>query len=260
MTTSVSQATCGPLHAYLKACHSTSPDACTSTVDAWCRWTMRPACFLPGKGIAKKCGVARSSITALAQLTKAVVSHSATRDSALQCPWLKICPQVDRPTMFSLSMPTRRRRMHWVYYLVAVAVLWAGVRWLNSLARPSHVLGVTNGRLAACPDTPNCVSSQAADPAKRLEPISLSSSKKVAMNEVDSVIRSMPNSKIITIADGYLHAEFCSAVFGFIDDVEFMLDNSTGQVDFRSASRVGHSDLGANRRRMQEIARRLEAR
>jgi uncharacterized protein (DUF1499 family) len=79
------------------------------------------------------------------------------------------------------------------------------------------------------------------------------------MNEVESVIRSMANSKIITMADGYLYADFCRAMFGFIDDVEFMLNKSTGQNDFRSASRVGYSNPGANRRRMQEIPGRLEA-
>lgn len=58
--------------------------------------------------------------------------------------------------------------------------------------------------------------------------------------------------------DNYLHFEFRSTIFRFVDDVEFLVDDSSGTVDFRSASRVGHSDLGANRNRMEKILARLK--
>ena len=63
----------------------------------------------------------------------------------------------------------------------------------------------------------------------------------------------MPRTRIAEDDGYYVHAEFRSRVFRFVDDVEFLLDDATGQIYFRSASRVGRSDLGVNRRRMEAI-------
>jgi uncharacterized protein (DUF1499 family) len=50
---------------------------------------------------------------------------------------------------------------------------------------------------------------------------------------------------------GYLHAECRSALFGFVDDLELHLRVSEGVIAVRSASRLGYSDLGVNRRRVE---------
>ena len=65
----------------------------------------------------------------------------------------------------------------------------------------------------------------------------------------------MPEATIIEEQDDYLYAEFRSRIFRFVDDVEFAVDNENNEVHFRSASRVGHSDLGVNRARMERIQR-----
>jgi uncharacterized protein (DUF1499 family) len=52
-------------------------------------------------------------------------------------------------------------------------------------------------------------------------------------------------------------AEFTSRAFGFVDDVEWVIDAVEQRIDFRSASRVGYSDLGVNRRRMHKLTDRL---
>ena len=59
--------------------------------------------------------------------------------------------------------------------------------------------------------------------------------------------------RIVAMERDHVHAEFTSRMFGFVDDVEFVIDSDRSRIDFRSASRVGHWDLGANRRRMRKL-------
>src|SRR5262245_6560219 len=92
--------------------------------------------------------------------------------------------------------------------------------------RPTN-LGVTNGRLAPCPETPNCVCTRAADEQHGIEPISYTGTAEKALAKLKAVISSFPRTKIVTTADTYLHAEFTSAVFRYVDDVEFLLDDAT---------------------------------
>jgi uncharacterized protein (DUF1499 family) len=74
------------------------------------------------------------------------------------------------------------------------------------------------------------------------------------------VLTEAPRARIVEAEGDYIHAEFTTPVFRFVDDVEFSVDPDAKRVDFRSASRVGHSDLGTNRRRMKTLSRRLEVR
>jgi uncharacterized protein (DUF1499 family) len=67
------------------------------------------------------------------------------------------------------------------------------------------------------------------------------------------VIEAMPRTKLIRVTPEYLHVEFKSAVFGFVDDVEFAIGESPGVIHVRSASRLGYWDMGANRRRVERI-------
>jgi uncharacterized protein (DUF1499 family) len=63
----------------------------------------------------------------------------------------------------------------------------------------------------------------------------------------------MPRTDIVTLEEDYIHAECRSRIFGFVDDVEFWFDGANGVIHFRSASRMGYSDLGVNRKRMERI-------
>ena len=141
---------------------------------------------------------------------------------------------------------------------LAICTVLITVRWAISRVRPPHVLGVDHGRLAACPDRPNCVSTQAENTDSRLDPIPLSRSLEEARRQIDTTLRSMPRTRIVSSGDGYLHAESRSLWLGFVDDVEFAIDESAGLIHFRSASRVGYSDLGVNRERMEEFRARFE--
>jgi uncharacterized protein (DUF1499 family) len=110
--------------------------------------------------------------------------------------------------------------------------------------RPTN-LGVTNGQLAACPATPNCVSSQSADPAHQIAPLVGD------LAAIKAIVAALPGSEIITDEANYLYAEFTSNLMGFVDDVEFAVVGE--RIEVRSASRLGESDLGVNAKRVEAI-------
>ena len=116
--------------------------------------------------------------------------------------------------------------------------------------RPDN-LGVKNGRFAPCRPTPNCVSSQA-DPADKehyIAPIAFSGT----MPELRRAVESMTRATVISEEGNYLYAEYRSALLGYVDDVELLLDESARLVHVRSASRLGRSDFGVNRKRIEEL-------
>jgi uncharacterized protein (DUF1499 family) len=118
--------------------------------------------------------------------------------------------------------------------------------------RPTH-LGVEAARLPPCPSSPNCVSSDAADPAHSIAAFALASPSREAWLAVRASVESLPRTKIISETADYLHAECTSAVFGFVDDLELHLRTAEKVVAVRSASRLGYSDLGVNRRRIEDL-------
>ena len=118
--------------------------------------------------------------------------------------------------------------------------------------RPA-TLGIKEGRLSPCPKSPNCVSTQDTDEEHRIDPIRYTGTKGQAKKRLVQVISSMKRSEIITDEGDYIHAEFTSLIFRFVDDVEFSFDDANKLIHFRSASRLGYSDLGVNRKRMEEI-------
>ena len=118
--------------------------------------------------------------------------------------------------------------------------------------RPNN-LGVNGGKLAPCPNSPNCVSSQSTDAAHQIAPLAFTSSPEEALANLKTIIESLPRTKIITESQDYLYAEFKSALLGFVDDVEFYLDRNANVIQVRSASRLGQSDLGVNRKRIETI-------
>jgi uncharacterized protein (DUF1499 family) len=120
-------------------------------------------------------------------------------------------------------------------------------------------LGVKDGKLAACPGTPNCVSSQASDAEHRVEAIAFTSSASEAFAKLKSLVQGMERAAVINEGSNYLYAEFTSGLMGFVDDVEFYIDDSAKVIHVRSASRLGQSDLGVNRKRVEEIRGKLAA-
>jgi uncharacterized protein (DUF1499 family) len=116
--------------------------------------------------------------------------------------------------------------------------------------RPSN-LGVKDGKLAACPSSPNCVNSQADDRQHGIDPLAFSGDAVIAMQKLAGVVAAIPRTQVIQSRADYLYVEFSTPLMGFVDDVEFYCDGKAIQV--RSASRLGYSDLGVNRKRIEAI-------
>ena len=128
-----------------------------------------------------------------------------------------------------------------------------------STKTPNH-LGAKNGKLAPCPESPNCVSSQALRPAQRIEPLAVVGTPDEAIDLAVAAIDRMKRTRVVERDGGYLRAEFRSFLFRFTDDLELLYDPDVPGFQVRSASRAGHSDLGANRRRIEELRARLHQR
>lgn len=147
-----------------------------------------------------------------------------------------------------------------VYSLIVLVVLLPIVFLFiqSAMSKRPDNLGVTDGRLAACPNSPNCVSTQATDAQHKIEPYSYDGSPEEAIERLKAAIATLPRIEIVTEEANYIHAEATSLLFRFVDDVEFYVNPGEKRIDFRSASRVGYSDLGANRSRMESIRQAFE--
>jgi uncharacterized protein (DUF1499 family) len=122
-------------------------------------------------------------------------------------------------------------------------------------SRPVN-LGLQAGQLAPCPQTANCVNSQAPDAAHQIAPLPRGSAPTLA--DLATTVAAFPGAAVITTTDNYVYAEFTSQLLGFVDDVEFYLDPAAGVIQARSASRIGESDFGVNRRRIESIRLALQ--
>lgn len=115
----------------------------------------------------------------------------------------------------------------------------------------------TEGALADCPGPPNCVSSEARDTRHAIEPFRLQNQQPDSWDAIGQIVASLPRTTIVQQSDRYLHAECKSRLFGFIDDLELLLDPEAGIVAVRSSSRVGRWDMGVNRRRIEILRQRM---
>lgn len=122
-------------------------------------------------------------------------------------------------------------------------------------------LGIINGHLMECPQTPNCVNSQAKDYEHLIQPILFIGTSKEAQTRLLKILNEWKHTKITVTQDNYIRAEFVSKVFQFVDDIEFYFPETEGKetiIHIRSASRVGYSDFGVNRKRIEQIRNHLE--
>ena len=137
---------------------------------------------------------------------------------------------------------------------VIVDCIW--VFFLNGCSGSPTDLGVQEGKLKPCSGRPNCISSQSQGRKHYEPPLTYDGLLGPANKALENAIGSMPGSRIVTYGYNYIHAEFSSDWFGFVDDVEFYFDELHKTIHLRSASRAGYSDFGVNRRRMKEIRAR----
>jgi len=137
--------------------------------------------------------------------------------------------------------------------VVLLIVLLAGlVATVVSCTTVPSDLGLADGRLRPCPSSPNCVNSEESGSAA-IPPLEYTGDGRQAFQALLEVVRTQPRARVVTSTGDYAHVVFTTRILRFRDDLELRLDEEAEVVHVRSASRVGHSDLGANRRRVERL-------
>lgn len=147
--------------------------------------------------------------------------------------------------------------MGWLVIVVPLVFWLIGCGLVVVFSPQPDNLGIQRGRLADCPASPNCVSSYEVDELHGMMAIPLVDSAAATQTRLLAIIHDQPRTRIIRNEPGYLHVEFRSLVWGFVDDVEFYIDDETGLLHFRSASRLGYGDSNVNRHRLTTIGQLL---
>lgn len=148
-----------------------------------------------------------------------------------------------------IATPARRLA---VVALLATSGAAAGCRGLQTYEPLIEPVNYLDLRLDPCPQSPNCVSSQAWDETQRVAPIPFEGDAEAALDRFVELIEA-DGARVVLRREFHLRAEYRSRVFGFVDDVELLADEESGVVQVRSASRRGYYDLGANRRRIERL-------
>lgn len=142
------------------------------------------------------------------------------------------------------------RRIHQPLLALPLALLLSACS-----GSPPDNLGIQEGRLAACPDSPNCVNSQASDAQHAIEALALQGTPEQTQARLKALLSDQPHARVVEEAPGYLRAEYSSKLMRFVDDVEFMIGATA--VEVRSASRLGYADFDVNRERIEQLRQRL---
>jgi uncharacterized protein (DUF1499 family) len=144
-----------------------------------------------------------------------------------------------------------------IRFVIGLGILFAGLTAIMAvlarIVKSPAQLGVRDGRLAPCPNSPNCVSTQSQDPRHRIDPIPYTGSPEEAKARLLRVIRSMDRTQIVADEPDYIHAEFRIVGIGYVDDVEFYIDPARQEIHFRSSARLPYWDWNVNRKRMEAI-------
>ncbi|MCK9637705.1 MAG: DUF1499 domain-containing protein [Methylobacter tundripaludum] len=122
----------------------------------------------------------------------------------------------------------------------------------------STISQASEKKLAPCPSSPNCVSSQAADEGHFIAPFKITGNVEEAWAELKKALTGQSRTVITSETGGTLHAEATSLVFRFVDDIDAILDAEAGLIHIRSASRVGYGDFGVNRKRVEMLRAQLQ--
>jgi uncharacterized protein (DUF1499 family) len=120
---------------------------------------------------------------------------------------------------------------------------------------PPTDIGARDGHLRDCPSSPNCVSSQASNEEHKTAPLPLTGDLANSRQRLLALLTSQPRVRVVSEENNYIHAEFTSRILRYVDDVEFLLGPQA--IELRSASRLGYSDLGANRARVEQLREQL---
>ena len=159
------------------------------------------------------------------------------------------------PTDDQQAAPTKRNKFRiLINYLIAILVIGIITRIvISQYNSPINHEESDHMALLPCPDSPNCVCSQAVDKIHNVRPYKITPEFLNPIEELATVCKTLPRTRIVFQNENYLHVEFTSALMRYVDDAEFLLDAGENIIEVRSASRIGYSDMGANRARIEKI-------
>ncbi len=118
----------------------------------------------------------------------------------------------------------------------------------------THFIIFSQSQLAPCPSSPNCFSTKE-ETNRKIKPLAFVGSLEESKSRLKELIAGMERTKLVEEQATFLHFTFTTKIFEFVDDVTFEFDEANRIIHFRSASRVGWSDIWANKRRMKRICR-----
>ncbi|MEA1923949.1 MAG: DUF1499 domain-containing protein [Pseudomonadota bacterium] len=139
------------------------------------------------------------------------------------------------------------------FFAIGAMLLLVTMPLLSCTDNTPANLGISDSELTPCPKSPNCVSSDARDSKHNIPPLQLIVPPSEAFQVARELVLKLPRTRIVNETTDYLHAECRSALFGFVDDLELHLRPAEGIIAIRSAARLGYSDFGVNRRRVESL-------
>lgn len=147
----------------------------------------------------------------------------------------------------------RVRKPVWIAVAIAclIPIYFVGLVLWSWTVRPP--LGLEQGQLRPCPDKPNCVCSLSTDSRHAIDSLPLGEDVASDWKRLQTLVKSLPGTRVINSEEEYLHAECATPLMRYVDDLEFHLRREERWIDVRSASRVGYSDLNANRQRVEGL-------
>lgn len=134
--------------------------------------------------------------------------------------------------------------------LAAIVVLFV----LGLMSQAGEAKGLVEGKLAKCPNKPNCICTGfEADATHYIDPITIPQGiTSEVLTRLKISVRELAGS--IQVENGnYLAATFTSSIFRFVDDLEIRIDSDQKMIHLRSASRVGYRDRGVNKKRVEQL-------
>ncbi len=138
-----------------------------------------------------------------------------------------------------------------------ISLLIPMILLINACSTTPKQLTLSPQGFSDCPASPNCVSSDAQDGLHTIAPFELNVPADQAWAEIKAAVMQLSRTQVVSEEDGYLHAESRSLIFRFVDDLQLQLREQEGIIAVYSASRVGHSDFGVNRQRVETLRQYL---
>ncbi len=149
--------------------------------------------------------------------------------------------------------------------VLAIGALGAGQAGLLSGSAPTD-LGASGGKLKPPSVTDNSVSSQALlypdhprAASAQIAPLALQGDGPMTIARIKEVVEGMDGAQVVKSDAKYLYAQYTTRLMKFVDDAEFWHDPVAQAIQVRSASRIGESDMGVNRKRIEAVRAALAA-